>query len=337
MVAVAVPLVVTAFTAVVYFIAKANGIPFWELSEDPASSLGGPYFTGFYANTMILVWQIGALPALFAGIVAWFVARWRSEAKMLLAGGAIGAVMGLDDFFMLHEQAQVLGAPGFLLPGVYFAAVVVFCWLYRRRLGWWLLLALGALGGWGASALVDNLALGLPLFFEDGTKAIGAAFWSTLLVKLAYRAMTQMVARRDADDEAQHHHGDGEDGEDGEDGGSFDDLHDEDLAAPRRPAPAPEPRRPAPAHTSFDDLATTPIPVVDAGRRGPVRRPAPGAFEDSATVVASEVRPREASSGEHRLPRSDEHRLPEPGRVNGHRLNPPPGGRRARHRSPDQE
>ena len=266
-------LVACAFTGVVLFVGKANGIEFWELSQDPASVLGGPYFTGFYANATILVWQIGAMTALFAAVITRFAGR-RAESRMLLVGGVIGAVMGIDDFFMLHESLQEIGLPDFALPGLYFLSVIAFAWFYRQCIGWWLVFVLGAFGGWGTSAMVDNLHMGLPLVFEDGTKAIGAVFWSVLLIKLAYRAVTECITVAEASDEYGI----------GEDQAAADEFDAMDLPAPvalRR-------SQPAPVSAPYDDPATTPIPII-APPRGV--RPRPDLIE-SANAATTSMRPR---------------------------------------------
>lgn len=124
--------------------------------------------------------------------------RARGEAtRALLWGGALTAVLFLDDFFLLHESlyTTILGAPELAVYAVYGIAGLAFAWRFRRLLG----AEAGALLVLAATAFVLSTAMDLALpgrhLLEDGLKLLGIVLWTIFFVGLSVAELLRRLER----------------------------------------------------------------------------------------------------------------------------------------------
>ncbi|WP_214365517.1 hypothetical protein [Pseudonocardia sp. H11422] len=175
------------------------GVPFGEFSKEPVDALSAPRYTGWFAHLVVLVWQVAATAALVGALVLRRAGQ-REAALFLFAGGVLTGLMVVDDFFLLHEAVYPkLGIPEEVVYGLYAAGAATFAWRFRRRLGGDVVLLVAAYGFWGASVGLDIVySLGGPLALlpEDGTKAMGTALWSVLMVRLALAEISAVLPGR---------------------------------------------------------------------------------------------------------------------------------------------
>ncbi len=189
-----------------FFIDWASGetVSIEILLRDPLQSANLPFYMGFVSNVGILGWAAGAS---FCGL-AWGVLRRTRNHPMVpffALGGLLLAALGLDDFFIIHEEV----VPVMLFPedgwlhisekGVFaFYGVFALVFLIRCRrvilnetpFG---LLAAG-MGFLAASLVVDVLGIssivhdrGNRLLVEDGAKLLGILCWAGYFATTALR------------------------------------------------------------------------------------------------------------------------------------------------------
>lgn len=176
-------LVVLAAAAVVLgamavFAAVAD-VPGGVLSREPQITLEGPLYAGVLSNLGALVWMVGVVLAL----VGWSSATSRQDRTMFLAGAAVGAVLLVDDFFLVHDFIEGR-QPGPLEQwplAVYFLAAVVMVVVNREALGSLAVTGLVvALGFLALSGMLDKFFNDLDQLVEDGFKFVGIATWATV-------------------------------------------------------------------------------------------------------------------------------------------------------------
>jgi hypothetical protein len=161
------------------------GAQFHELSRDPLSVAGAPFYYGALSNFFVLVWWSSAVCCFFAS--ALLARRGRRErSRFLLVAGLGTAWLTLDDFFQFHELIVPvhLGLPEELVHIVYIGGVIAFGYAWRATiLGTPFVIVLAAGAFFAASTLVDVVLVALldrvPLehLMEDGAKFIGIALW----------------------------------------------------------------------------------------------------------------------------------------------------------------
>lgn len=166
-----------------------SGLPFGDLTRDPAGINETPVYVGFLSNIGILLWAAAAAVCLFAvrllGPGSHPVAR-----RFLLASGAFTLLLTADDLFLLHERVvpNLLGVSELasmavygLLGGAYLA---FFLPVIRRTRKVLLVLAIVF---FGLSIAVDLFHPPVPayLLVEDGAKLVGIAAWLAYLTRAA--------------------------------------------------------------------------------------------------------------------------------------------------------
>ena len=151
-----------------------------------------PAYFGFYTNLGVLIWAIAACIALFSwgSLVRLGIADRRSRA--LLLGGMFAALACLDDLFMLHEHAYLLGTTeitvfaGFTLLLLAFVSATL---PIAHKTPWVLLAA--SLAFLALSILIDVLHLSIPgsMLIEEVSKFNGIALLAGYLVTLSFSAL----------------------------------------------------------------------------------------------------------------------------------------------------
>jgi hypothetical protein len=177
------PAVTVALAAATYALllrlSTAGGLKPIRVIRDLAQTCRTPIGVGLLPNLGVLLWTAAtALPLFvaFSGLAA--SGRWR---QLLLLGGALSALLTLDDFFLLHDR--YIG-PTFLYL-LYAALALTILVRFRDLLG-----QAGA-GLFLAAAVFLGLSVGidvvqdvLPLAYtqsqilEEGAKFVGIACWS---------------------------------------------------------------------------------------------------------------------------------------------------------------
>ena len=162
------------------------GIPWHYTMGDPATTVGWPFYVGFVSNTGAMAWTATASIFLFRFYThrtAGGDARW---GRFLLWSGAFVALLGLDDLFLLHDQAfpkyLSIGQPVILaiyglLAGVY---LLRFAPQIARTAFPVFLLAFALLGSSVAlDQMQDHLSIYPPGsgFLEDALKLLGIGTW----------------------------------------------------------------------------------------------------------------------------------------------------------------
>lgn len=186
----------TGIVAVSAGLARLVDRSFSFVAREPASALeiegcSGPECgaAGFMAVSGSLIWYFGAIVALLAAHVLRGVEEHRDRRRTLLLGGALTAVMVLDDIFLLHDyvlselitdyvQAALSAAYGL---GAALLALLVL----RARDLTALALVVLATGLLGMSVANDLFWEEGPAVVEDGLKLFGIVTWTVFLVHLA--------------------------------------------------------------------------------------------------------------------------------------------------------
>jgi hypothetical protein len=173
--------------------------PLSDFTRDPVQVFGGaPLYLGLLSNVGILLWA-GTAAACF--VAAETLRRLRHpDAELLLAAGALSAVLAADDIFLFHERSGRLGIPQASVAAVYALLLGLFVFRYReslRRTDWKLLVAAAAL--FGASAFLDWFAeeTGAGLRYdalEDSIKLVGVVTWAAYFCGLAIQSLSRAAA-----------------------------------------------------------------------------------------------------------------------------------------------
>jgi hypothetical protein len=174
------------------------------LTRDVVSVLGGRWYAGALSTLGLFLWSAAATAAFLAGTLA--RSRGDEAARLLLWGGGLSVLLGLDDAFLFHEHVAPvsLGIPQRFVYLVYL--VLVIAWLVStrdalRRTEWQLLAAAGLL--FAVSFAVDAaesvyesmLERRATFFAEDGTKLLGIAAWTAFFVRTAYASLSTPTRR----------------------------------------------------------------------------------------------------------------------------------------------
>ncbi|MFU0504046.1 hypothetical protein [Pseudaminobacter sp. NGMCC 1.201702] len=173
------------------------GIDYWNLVRDTNAIAGQPAYFGFYSNLGILLWAVAACSALFG----WLSLRRLGVADLglrpLMLGGLFAAIACLDDLFMLHENAYLVGIPE--KAAMAFYALFLFAFaastlpvLHRTK---WILLG-ASLGSLAISTLVDlmDLQIAGSVLIEEAFKLSGIAFLASYLITLSFSALADHCA-----------------------------------------------------------------------------------------------------------------------------------------------
>ncbi len=102
------------------------------LSREPQVTLDGPYYTGVLSNLGALVWMAGVVIAL-AGVAT---SGEPDVRRMYLAAAAVGAVLLIDDFFLVHDWlGGKSGLAGKALIFSYLLAMMALLLVFWRTMG----------------------------------------------------------------------------------------------------------------------------------------------------------------------------------------------------------
>lgn len=177
------------------------GIDHYDLVRDPNAIAGNPNYFGIVSNLGIVLWIAGAAGALQA-YAALGEKRTGHVGGVLLFGGLFAALMGLDDFLMLHESIASTGIPepAVLMPHALLLALLCYhAWLVRAQTP--RLVLATAVVSFGLSLAVDIYPGHFPgqVFIEESFKLLGIAMLTAYLLVVSQsvlkaRLMADQVA-----------------------------------------------------------------------------------------------------------------------------------------------
>jgi hypothetical protein len=161
----------------------AFGIPWNEMMGDPAAVTRRPFYLGFVSNVGALLWCATATVFLFA----FGLGRGEPEPRRyLLCSGLFVALLGIDDFFLLHDEVfpNYLSVSQRVVVGIYAALALLFVARFSAtlaRTAYPIFVAAMALLAF--SALFDQLQDRSSIsffgsgFVEDAAKLLGIGTW----------------------------------------------------------------------------------------------------------------------------------------------------------------
>ena len=178
----AVTLVTGALLGLVEYLHQRYDLWIGNLMRDPNAVGHQPYYAGFFSQCGGLFWAAGATVCFGTRALLRRGGGGGRAAAFFLAAGLLTLLLGVDDVFMIHEEA----APGWGLPErvVYLAYglltlafLVGFSRYILTRTPYLLLLI--ALGCFATSVGLDSMHLTRidPFFLEDGAKLAGILSW----------------------------------------------------------------------------------------------------------------------------------------------------------------
>ncbi|MCC6626409.1 MAG: hypothetical protein IT340_03285 [Chloroflexi bacterium] len=191
--AIVVPAMCLLTAAVLLAVAWQNRVPAQFLVRDPSQTAQYPPYLGLISYLGVLAWCAAAAIGLFAGAIG----RDRALRALLLAGGSLSAVLGIDDLWTLHEyvfpaylgiaEKVVLLTYGLLLA----MFLLGFAVIILRRTDF-LIIGL-ALGFFAASEIFDQgfLNQGQNFLLDDGLKLFGIIMWATYVIRTSAQSLRQ--------------------------------------------------------------------------------------------------------------------------------------------------
>jgi hypothetical protein len=185
------------FVGAMVVLDRHYGIDYWNLVRDTNAIAGQPAYFGFYSNLGILSWAVAACSALFGWLSLRRLGIEAPGLRPLMLGGLFAAVACLDDLFMLHENAYLVGIPEKAAMAFYALFLLAFAAstlpvLHRTK---WLLLG-ASLGSLAISTLVDLIEVQVAgsVLIEEAFKLSGIAFLASYLVTLSFSALAEHCA-----------------------------------------------------------------------------------------------------------------------------------------------
>jgi hypothetical protein len=158
----------------------AIGVSPSTIIRDPAQMTDQPVYLGLLSNVGVFLWMATGAICLFSASLAG-AASWASRsAQLLLFAGAFSILLGLDDFFLIHDR---LLSDKVCVP-IYLALGLTLVLRHARELATLeVLVMFVAVSFLAASVGIDVVQHHLPLKYEtvqvieDGCKFIGIISW----------------------------------------------------------------------------------------------------------------------------------------------------------------
>jgi hypothetical protein len=147
-------------------------------------------YYGLISNLGVMLWTAGAAVCLFAALILVTNGQRDSRVVFLVAAGLFTGWLGLDDFFMVHEDVLPLFGVSQRVTYAAYAtiAALYFLFSWRHILMSRPMLMMSALTLLGTSVLIDVLVhseSALHVFAEDGAKFLGILAWTSFHVTAA--------------------------------------------------------------------------------------------------------------------------------------------------------
>lgn len=173
-----------------------------DLTRNPISVVGAPFYVGLLSNIGILLWSASVAICLFCSTVLRKDINNRELPLFLLFSGIITFIFLIDDLFFFHENIYTayFNVSEKTVYLVY--AIMVLLYLIRFRttiLGTEFLLLLFAFVFFGLSVILGMKLVDLPasyFLFKDGAKLFGIVTWSTYFTRTGLRHVKHAILFR---------------------------------------------------------------------------------------------------------------------------------------------
>jgi hypothetical protein len=160
----------------------AGGIRISNLTRDPATITGDPFYLGLVSSLGLMLWAGSAAICWFSRLLLKANPKTEHVRFFFHCSALLTVVLLFDDAFLFHELVfpRYLLIPEKVVMAVYLLLFASYLFYFRRLiLTTDYLLLLAALTGFGLSLVLDRI---LPLgdwstFMEDNFKFIGISFW----------------------------------------------------------------------------------------------------------------------------------------------------------------
>jgi hypothetical protein len=191
-------LAIVAFAVVV---TTNTAITMRQMTQDPTTVLGGPFYVGAISNLGNVLWAAAVALCLFAarGLPGIVGAGW---SRFLLVSGTFTALLLADDLLLVHDEIlpRYAGITGDAYGILYVAGMIGFLVAFRARIMRtnWPVLAV-ALVLFGISTVVDvgssQLSQLVPsstvILLEDAAKLLGIGTWLAYFASVARQAISE--------------------------------------------------------------------------------------------------------------------------------------------------
>jgi hypothetical protein len=211
---------VFVFLVAIWWIAKVQNIPMYELVADPAEIARKPPYMGLLSQLGILTWS-GTI------CICWFTASLLDKDKprgnsvswseFLCSSGGLSFLVLLDDWLQIHEYIPVIlgfakdpsGVPRFFQNTIelaayilYIAIFAIYVWRYKRRIMQGnVVLVVVTLTFIGISTLIDILPhdhLYSHDLLEEGSKLIGIVSWFNYFFLVSQQRLRRQLSATNA-------------------------------------------------------------------------------------------------------------------------------------------
>jgi hypothetical protein len=158
-------------------------------------------YYGVISNLGVMLWMAAAAICLFTALMAYTARAGSARTGLFVAGGLFTLWLGIDDFFLVHEEVlPQVGIPQIITYAAYAATGLVYLFVAWRfiltsRLSLFLVAGFGLAGSMGLDAIVDSEAP-FWVFLEDGLKFVGIAFWVGFHVSAAVALAEELATGR---------------------------------------------------------------------------------------------------------------------------------------------
>jgi hypothetical protein len=184
----------SAFLAAMVLISRYTAIPIADLTRDPASIMGVPFYSGAVSQIGVAIWAMTVAICLFSAAL---VSQKSSQAKVfLLASGAVTGMLLVDDMFLVHEGVarRLFNISDRPVYAAYLIVLLSYLVLFRQSIlrSDFLPLVLSFLF-FAASLVVDVKLVKVEeqYLYEDGLKFVGLVLWAAYFARLASQLVRQ--------------------------------------------------------------------------------------------------------------------------------------------------
>lgn len=162
------------------------GIPLKHMMGDPAAVAGWPFYLGLVSNVGGILWTAAASIFLFSFRVQRASGGNAEHARFLLCSGLFVGVLGLDDFFMLHEDVlpKYFAIGQWLVVGSYGLAAALYVVRFASVIAQGAYpVFVAAVAMLAASVALDQIQDRFSIAFagigfcEDAAKLLGIGLW----------------------------------------------------------------------------------------------------------------------------------------------------------------
>lgn len=165
-------------------------------TRDPTQIGNIPRYAGYLSSLGVMAWTVGATVSLFTSAVLVSRSRDVADPWFFLFFGALTALLGWDDLFLIHENFFLGEKSLFLVYGaIALTGVVLFRGVFRNEATGFAQAAAAAfllsLSVDAGQRLIERQIGDIRILIEDGAKFIGAVCWAIFLCKIGAASISR--------------------------------------------------------------------------------------------------------------------------------------------------